>query len=48
MISPALFNIAVNDLEKVIDGVNLSQYADDIVIWKSNRNVRYITRFRRI
>ena len=42
VISPTLFNIAVNDLDKALSGVSLSQYADDIAIWKSNRNVKYI------
>ena len=43
VISPTLFNIAVNDLSKIVSGVSFSQYADDIAIWKSNRNLKFVT-----
>ena len=42
VISPLLFNIAVNDISNHVTGVNISQYADDIALWKSNRNVAFI------
>ena len=44
VISPTLFNIAVNDLAEVTYGINISQYADDIAIWKSNRNTNFLMR----
>ena len=44
VISPTLFNIAVNDLTKATCGMNISQFADDIAIWKSNRNINFITK----
>ena len=42
VISPLLFNIAVNDLPECLDNVQVSQYANDIAIWKSNRNIPYL------
>ena len=42
VISPLLFNIAVNDLPDNITGIQISQYADDIALWKSNRNVQFL------
>ena len=42
VISPLLFNIAVNDLSCHLPNVHISQYADDIAIWKSNRNIPFI------
>ena len=42
VISPLLFNIAVNDLPKCLDNVQVSQYADDIAVWKSNKNIPFI------
>ena len=42
VIIPFLFNIAINDLPECLDNVQVSQYADDIAIWKSNRNIPYL------
>ena len=38
----SFFNIAVNDLPDNITGIQISQYADDIALWKSNRNVQFL------
>ena len=42
VISPILFNIAINDLPNNITGTKISQYADDIAIWKSHRNIKFL------
>jgi ribonuclease HI len=42
VISPLIFNIMVNDIPSVIKNVRISQFADDIALWKTGRNVRYI------
>ena len=42
VISPTLFNISVNDLNKVIDDPNtkISQFADDCAIWKTWKKIK--------
>lgn len=44
VISPLLFNILVSDLPAQLEGVVVSQFADDIAIWKSHRNVKFATK----
>ena len=43
VLSPTLYNIFVDDLQDVIctdDKIHLAQYADDIAIWTSDKNIR--------
>lgn len=42
VISPTIFNIMINDLNKDIIKNKLSLYADDIAIWKTGTNLNYI------
>ena len=42
VISPLLFDVAVSDLPKCLDNVQVSQYADNIAVWKSNKNIPLI------
>jgi len=42
VISPTLFNIAVSDLPNKITKVKITQSADDICIWKTNRNIKFL------
>lgn len=44
VISPLLFNIMVNDIPIVFEGVNLSQFADDLDLWKTGRNISFLTK----
>ena len=41
VISP-LLSLQFNDLPDNITGIQISQYADDIALWKSNRNVQFL------
>ena len=44
VLSPTLFSIMVNSMNKCILplGVDFSQYADDVAIWKSHRNIPFL------
>jgi ribonuclease HI len=42
VISPSLFNIAVSDLPNKVQKSKITQFADDICIWKSNRNITFL------
>jgi ribonuclease HI/exonuclease III len=44
VISPTIFNIAVSDLPTVLSKTKISQFADDIAIWKSNRNIPFLVK----
>ncbi len=44
VISPLLFNIAVSDIPRCIQGINISQFADDIAIWKTSRSIKFATK----
>ena len=44
VISPILFNIIVNDIPKMFQNIKVSQYADDIAIWKSGRNLKFLAK----
>ena len=44
VISPSLFNIFVHDLPKQMKHSKISQFADDVAIWKSSRNVKFACR----
>lgn len=45
VISPILFILMINDLDVSLkNGVNYSIYADDIVLWKTGRNFKFITK----
>ena len=44
VLSPTLFNIFVNDLPTKVQHSKVSQFADDVAIWKSNRNLTFVTR----
>lgn len=41
VISPLLFNIAVSDIPDQVSDVKISQYADDIAIWKTHKNIPF-------
>jgi retron-type reverse transcriptase len=41
VISPTLFNIAVSDLSDKITKTKITQFADDIALWKTNRNIKF-------
>lgn len=42
VVSPTLFNIAVCDLPDKITKVKVTQFADDICIWKTSRNINFL------
>jgi hypothetical protein len=44
VISPLLFIIMVNDLPEVLRVSKSGMYADDIVIWKTHKNLKYLTK----
>ena len=47
VLSPSLYNIFVDDLQEVIcsdNKIHLAQYADDIAIWTSDKNIRMAER----
>ena len=41
VISPILFNISVSDVPSKVSGISISQFADDIAIWKTHRNIKF-------
>jgi len=43
VISPLLFNIAVSDIPSQVteSGVKISQFADDIALWKTHKNILF-------
>ena len=44
VISPLLFTIMVNDLPEVLLVSKSGMYADDLVIWKTHKNLNYLTK----
>ena len=44
VISPTLFNIMVNDINKGDNTTKIAMYADDCVLWKSGKNLKHITK----
>ena len=48
VISPILFNVSVHDLYKHICHTKICQFADDIAIWKTHRNINLLNKHLQI